>query len=124
MILQVSFAEGSRLTYLPEDALVISFPQMLHFKDLPAEYNYDKTAGTISLKGDIPSLLRLPLERLVIDPVKEDDKYWAKGEFKVSGGIAVAAGSVSKADVDVLTAPGCAVGITACIPEMMIRLYL
>lgn len=109
---------GVRIVADPEDDLVISFPHMLHFKDLPKEYNYDKAAGTITFKGDIPSQVRLPLDRLVLTPVKEDGKYWAKGEFKVSGGIAVAAGSVSKADVDALTAPGCAIGMTAIIPEI------
>ena len=109
---------GVRIVADPEDDLVISFPQMLHFKELPQEYNYDKAAGTITFKGDIPSQVRLPLDRLVLTPVKEDGKYWAKGELKVSGGVAVAAGSVSKADVDVLTAPGCAIGMTAIIPEI------
>lgn len=105
----------------PKENLVISFPKMLQFKDLPKEYNYDKDAGTVTLKGEIPSQIRLPLDRLVVTPVKENGKYWAKGEFKVAGGVSIAAGTVTKADVDVLTAPGSAIGLTARIPEIMME---
>jgi hypothetical protein len=94
---------------------------MFRFKDIPNEYNYDETAGTLTFKGAIPSQIRLPLDHLVVTPVKEDGKYWAKGEFKVSGGMAITAGSVTKADIDVLTAPGSAIGMTARIPEIMME---
>ena len=114
-------ATGLRIVADPNENLVISFPQMLRFRDLPDEYNYDEAAGTLTFKGAIPSQIRLPLDRLVVAPVKEDGKYWAKGEFKVSGGMAITAGSVTKADIDALTAPGSAIGMTARIPEIMME---
>lgn len=114
-------ATGLRIVADPNENLVISFPQMLRFRDLPDEYNYDEAAGTLTFKGAIPSQIRLPLDRLVVTPVKEDGKYWAKGEFKVSGGLAIAAGSVTKADIEALTAPGSAIGMTARIPEIMME---
>ena len=53
-----------------EENVVISFPEMLKFKDLPSEYNYDKAAGTITFAGQIPSRIELPIDRLVINPEK------------------------------------------------------
>lgn len=107
-----------RIVADPKENLVIAFPQMIRFKDLPQEYNYDQQAGTITIKGEIPSVMNLPIDRLVIAPVKEDGKYWARGEFKVSGGVAIPAGSIDKKDVTALTAPECKVGINVKIPEL------
>lgn len=105
----------------PEENVVISFPEMLKFKDLPSEYNYDKAAGTITFVGQIPSRIELPIDRLVINPEKneEDGKYYIGGDFKVSGGIGIPAGSiVSKADVEAITSPECKIGMVADIPEI------
>jgi hypothetical protein len=122
IVVDVTMPESDlRIVADPNENLVISFPQMFRFRDIPNEYNYDETAGTLTFKGAIPSQIRLPLDRLVVTPVKEDGKYWAKGEFKMSGGMAITAGSVTKADIDVLTAPGSAIGMTARIPEIMME---
>ena len=104
-----------------EENVVISFPEMLKFKDLPSEYNYDKAAGTITFAGQIPSTIKLPIDRLVINPEKneEDGKYYIGGDFKVSGGIGIPAGSVvRKADVEAITSPECKIGMVADIPEI------
>ena len=104
-----------------EENVVISFPEMLKFKDLPSEYNYDKAAGTITFAGQIPSRIELPIDRLVINPEKneEDGKYYIGGDFKVSGGIGIPAGSVvRKADVEAITSPECKIGMVADIPEI------
>ena len=122
IVVDVTMPESDlRIVADPNEHLVISFPQMFRFRDIPNEYNYDETAGTLTFKGAIPSQIRLPLDHLVVTPVKEDGKYWAKGEFKVSGGMAITAGSVTKADIDALTAPGSAIGMTARIPEIMME---
>ena len=111
---------GIQIVADPEKNLVITFPQMLRFKELPKEYNYDDEASTITLKGILPSEIVLPLDRLVVSPIKENGKYWARGEFKVSGGVAIPAGSITKADIVALTAPDCAVGMSAHIPEIQL----
>lgn len=105
----------------PEDNLVIAFPKMLQFGSLPQEYNYDRNTGTLTFKGQIPPRIVLPVDRLVITPEEEDGKYWAKGEFKVSGGIALEGGSIDKDDVDALTDPACQVGMSATIPEIVME---
>ena len=102
----------------PEENLVISFPEMLKFRDLPQEYNYNKDAGTVTLKGQLPSQLVLPVDYLVITPVEEDGKYWAKGGFKVAGGVAIPEGSVDKDDMAALADPECKVGMIVRIPEI------
>ena len=109
---------GIKIVADPKENLVITFPQMLKFKALPQEYNYDEAAGTITIKGELPSEIRLPIDHIVVSPVKEDGKYWARGEFKVAGGVAIPAGSIDKEDVAALTAPDCVVGMSAVIPEI------
>lgn len=104
-----------------EENVVISFPEMLKFKDLPSEYNYDKAAGTITFAGQIPSRIELPIDRLVINPEKneEDGKYYIGGDFKVLGSLGIPAGSVvRKADVEAITSPECKIGMVAVIPEI------
>ena len=109
-----------RIVADPKENLVISFPQMIRFKDLPQEYNYDAEAGTITIKGEIPSVMNLPVDCLVITPVQDGDSYWARGEFKVSGGIAIPEGSITRKDVDALTAPDSKVGVSIKIPELVL----
>ena len=111
---------GIRIVADPKENLVIAFPQMLKFKNLPKEYNYDAEAGTVTLKGTLPSEIVLPIDRLVVSPVKEGDKYWARGEFKVSGGVAIPAGNITKADITALTDPECVVGMSARIPDIQL----
>lgn len=120
IVIEVVMPElGLQIVADPQDNLVIAFPKMLQFGSLPQEYNYDKNAGTITFKGQIPSRIVLPLDRLVVTPEEEDGKYWAKGEFKVSGGIALEGGSIDKDDVAALTDPACQVGMSARIPEIV-----
>lgn len=109
---------GIQIVADPVRNLVIALPQMIKFKDLAKEYNYDEAAGTITLSGELPSEIRLPVDYIEVSPIKENGKYWARGEFKVSGGVAVPACSVTKADVAALTAPDCVVGMSAKIPEI------
>ncbi|MBR5103630.1 MAG: hypothetical protein IKV05_02975 [Bacteroidales bacterium] len=111
---------GMEIVADPEENLVITFPQMLKFrKEALNGYNYDETKGTITIIGELPSEIRLPIDCLEIAPVKGDDgKYWAGGNFAVSGGVTIPAGSITKEDITALTAPECVVGMSAVIPEI------
>ena len=104
-----------------DPALVITFPKMLRFKELSQDYNYNEEAGTITLNGVLPPKIVLPLDCLVVSPEKNEEtgKYMAGGEFKVSGGLAIPAGTlITKADISKFTSPDCVVGMTARIPEI------
>ena len=111
---------GMKIVADPEENLVITFPQMLKFKKEALNgYNYDETKGTITIIGELPSEIRLPIDCLEIAPVKGDDgKYWVGGNFAVSGGVSIPAGSITKEDITALTAPDCVVGMSAVIPEI------
>lgn len=109
---------GIQIVADPVDNLVIALPQMLKFKALPQEYNYNDAEGTITIKGELPSEISLPVDYLEVSPIKENGKYWARGEFKVYGGVAIPQGSITKDDVAALTAPDCVVGMSAMIPEI------
>lgn len=106
----VSSASGVKLVADPEEDLVMAFPRMLRFKDLPQEYRYDREAGTITLKGELPSRMVLPLERILVSSLKD--------EFRLSGGVAVPAGHMTKDDVEALASQGLQVGVSVRIPEI------
>jgi len=98
------------------EGLIVKFPQMLVFKDVPSEFN--AASNTLILTESIPSEIVLPIEKIVVTPEKVGEKWVSYGEVEVSGGIAVAAGIVSKADVDALTDPSAKVSFVASVPEL------
>lgn len=103
------------------EGLNISFPQILRFKELPSSYNYDLATNSITLKGSFPAEVALPVEKLVLAPVqdKADGKWYAEGEVNVTGGVSLAAGVLSKAEIESLTEPGKKISVVAHVPEIV-----
>lgn len=102
------------------EGLNIAFPQMLKFKTLPASYNYDLVTNSITFRGSIPSKINLPIEKLVLVPERDaaDGKYYVKGNVEINGGLSLSAGTLSKADVENLSAAGKKISVVAHIPEL------
>ena len=102
------------------EGLNIAFPQMLKFKALPASYNYDPVTNSVTFRGSIPSQIKLPVEKLVLVPERDaaDGKYYVKGNVEISGGLSLSAGTLSKADVENLSAAGKKISVVAHIPEL------
>lgn len=101
------------------DGLVITLPQMLKLKSLPAEYNYDTAANTITFRDVLPSHIELPIDCLVLSPVKVEDKYFIMGDMSVTGSVGIAACEVHKTDVDALVSADAKVSMTVHIPELV-----
>lgn len=101
------------------DGLRISFPEILRFKKLPSEYNYDLATNSVTLRGAFPSEISLPIEKLVLAPVKDpaDGKYYAQGELNVKGGVSLASGLIGKDDIETLSKAG-KITVTAHVPEL------
>ncbi len=104
-----------------EGGLKLSFPQMIRFHDLPASYNYDIATNSITLKEELPAEIVLPIERLVLTPEQDatDEKYYARGKMVIDGGIAVAAGVLTKAEAESISNPDNTIAIIAYIPEIV-----
>lgn len=102
------------------DGLTISFPQMLKFKTLPASYNYNAVANSITFRGSIPSEIKLPVDKLVLVPELDpaDGKYYVRGKVDVTGGVSLAAGTITKAEIESLTSAGKKISVVAHIPEL------
>ena len=101
-----------------EGGLSVKFPEMLVFKNTPAEY--DSATHTLRYTGRIPEKIQMVVDYIVINPVKNDadGKWYVGGEFDVNGGIALSSGIVTKKDVDVLTSADSKVVFEASIPEI------
>ncbi len=102
------------------DGLCLSFPGMLKFEELPAAYNHDVTTNTITLFGELPEQIILPIETLVLNPEQDpvDMKFYSKGKVMITGGIALAEGILSKDEVNSLSDPANALSAIAHIPEI------
>ena len=79
-----------------DGGLCISLPQMLRFSDLPASYNYDAKSHSVCFKDELPSKIVLPVEKIVITPEADGDKYVVKGAISVEGGITLDACEITK----------------------------
>lgn len=104
--------------------LIIKFPKMLSFKDGDYQKWFDASqhALVFSPSEDFPQQIVLPIDRLEINPVKDetDGKYYMTGAVEVVGAVGIAEDTkISKADVDVLSAPGSKVGFKAVVPELV-----
>lgn len=101
------------------DGVVISFPEMLKLKDVPSEYDYDIATNTITFRGEMPSRIELPIDRLVLAPVKDGDKCYVRGDITVDGKVGVSACQVSKAEVESLAAADLKVALNVHVPELV-----
>lgn len=103
------------------EGLKLRFPEMVRFGSLPQSYNHDRSSNSITFYESIPSEIILPIDRLVLVPVRNpsDGKLYAQGDVELSGGIALKPGTISKADVDALIASVNEVSVTAHIPELV-----
>lgn len=85
-----------------DKGLVISFPEFMKFKDVPAAYGYDEVANKAVIKGEIPARMEFPIDRLVITPRQDSENggYYAGGEILIEGSVAVASGEISGSEID------------------------
>ena len=99
-----------------EDGLVVELPKFIKFKE--TEYEFDHATNTLYLRGQIPDQVLLPIEKVVVTPVKDEETggYLAEGQIVISGIFEVAPGEVSGSTIDVLMETQA--NIIASIPEI------
>ena len=112
---------GGVINVIPdrEKGLKINLPEMLVFKPLPAEYNYD--GHSISFKGNqpIPNVIELPIDKLLVTPkYVEGDGYYIQGSVSVEGGVCLAGTKVNKKVLDDLVNEGAKASFKAIIPNL------
>lgn len=98
------------------DGVAISFPKMLRFKNVSSEYDFESSDNTLVFKDKLPSRVELPIDRLVIAPVKEGDKCFIRGDISVDGNVGVGSCVVDKAVVDGLS--DMKVALAVHVPEL------
>lgn len=110
------------------DNLKISFPEMLVFKNVPTEYNWQESDNSINFDNEeIPENIELEIEKIVVTPVLDntpgsetEGKYVANGKLVFSGAASVETvssdGTVSSVDIESLVEHG--ISITGTIPQI------
>lgn len=100
------------------DGIIISFPEFIHFKNVPSNIIFDEKANTVTIKGAIPESINLPLEKLAVTPKFDETagEYRVYGEVNISGSVSTDAGTISKADIDAIAKS--TISLEAAIPTM------
>lgn len=99
-----------------DKGIIVKFPEFIHFKNVPS--NFDNTSNTLTIKGENPGTVSLPIDNLTIDPVKENDSYKIKGQVLISGEVVTDATTLHKTDIEEITAPDFKIRLTTTIPAM------
>lgn len=99
-----------------DKGIIVKFPEFIHFKNVPS--NFDNTSNTLTIKGENPGTVNLPIDNLTIDPVKENDSYKIKGQVLISGEVVTDAKTLHKTDIEEITAPDFKIRLTTTIPAM------
>ena len=99
-----------------DKGIIVKFPEFIHFKNVPS--NFDNTINTLTIKGENPGIVSLPIDNLTIDPVKENDSYKIKGQVLISGEVVTDATTLHKTDIEDITAPDFKIRLTTTIPAM------
>ena len=100
-----------------DKGIIVKFPEFIHFKnDVPS--NFDNTSNTLTIKGENPGTINLPIDNLTIDPVKENDIYKIKGQVLISGEVVTDATTLHKTDIEEITAPDFKIRLKTTIPAM------
>ncbi len=99
-----------------DKGIIVKFPEFIHFKNVPS--NFDNTSNTLTIKGENPGTVNLPIDNLTIDPVKENDSYKIKGQVLISGEVVTDATTLHKTDIEEITAPDFKIRLTTTIPAM------
>ena len=99
-----------------DKGIIVKFPEFIHFKNVPS--NFDNTSNTLTIKGENPGIVNLPIDNLTIDPVKENDIYKIKGQVLISGEVVTDATTLHKTDIEEITAPDFKIRLTTTIPAM------
>lgn len=105
--INIDIPETSLDINMADDGLVIEIPKMLVLGDLDPSIKYDEDAHTITLEGELPPQIVLPVKELVVKPEKgEDGKYTAAASMSVSGAIEISEAEVSATELDELITEG------------------
>lgn len=99
-----------------DKGIIVKFPEFIHFKNVPS--NFDNTSNTLTIKGENPGTVNLPIDNLTIDPVKENDSYKIKGQVLISGEVVTDATTLHKTDIEEITAPDFKIRLKTTIPAM------
>lgn len=118
LAIDLNIPETSLKIQAAEAGLCISFPEFLRFKDVDQSYGFDEKTNSVTLKGELPDKIELPIEKIVITPEldAETGKYYADGQISITGALAIASGTVTGSDVEEIVAAEASV--EAVIPEL------
>lgn len=115
--INLAFPQTSLKYSASSEGIVITVPQMMELGDVKSPLVYDRKNNTVTIKGELPSEIVLPVSKLIVTPAKNaDGKSVVSGSFLVSGGIFVPSATISKKDIDEIAKSG--IRMDVVIPEL------
>ena len=118
LVVELGLPETSLSVQAGKDGLVLSFPEFLRFKNVDEGYGFDPQTNAITLEGNLPEQILLPIDRVTVTPKLnvETGKYYAGGEIRVEGTVGVSAGKVTGKDVEQIASSSAKV--SSSVPEI------
>lgn len=83
---------------------------------IPAEYNFNSSDNSITLKSSFPKTINLPVKELYIQPMIVDGKAKVVGNYSAKGGVSIPSAEVSQAELKETF--GSKIGLTIKVPEI------
>ncbi len=122
--IEISIPELPMATMPADEGISIFFPEMIRFDEAElAQYNFDPETNSIyfSHTDQIPELIEMPVSELWIIPELDetDNKYYARGEVKIVGGVSIEGGFVNKAEIEELSGSDKVISVVAHVPEII-----
>lgn len=99
-----------------DDGMTVVLPNFFKFKNVPQNYNYNADNSTLTIKGEIPDKISLDFDYILVDPVKENDSYYMKGDISVSGGIVFVGNEYQYSEIDKFNSQK--ISISTSIPRL------
>ena len=118
MEIDLNLPETSLKVQAAEGGLNISFPEFIRFRNVDPSYGFDAKTNSVTLKGELPEKIQLPIEKVVVSPKYDavKDAYYAGGQIAVSGAVALPAGEVTGSDVEGIVESEASV--SAVVPDL------
>lgn len=118
LVIDLNMPETALDVRAAEAGLCISFPEFLRFKDVEQSYGFDEDANSVTLRGELPDRIGLPIEKVVVTPKldAETGRYYAGGQIAIAGALEIASGAVTGSDIEEIVSVEASVD--AVIPEL------
>lgn len=96
-----------------DEGMVLSLPHFVKFKDVPADYGFDYGTNELTITGEVPAQISLPVEELIITPsLSAKGEYYLTDSLAVKGQMVMASGQFNGSQIEKIVSDKASVKVT------------